>query len=96
MLVNHLGNVHIAYTRLPRSIPNADQNPGIDLKYLSMPIIADQFLSIIFDSALISIDRNWSELIGINKQWLESIGIGINAAILIGIWAMIQESCLGL
>ena len=36
----------IVISRLPRSMPNPDQNHGIDLKCLSMPIIADQFRSI--------------------------------------------------
>ena len=37
--------VHALITGLPRSMPNADQNHGIDPKCLSMPINADQFLS---------------------------------------------------
>ena len=47
-------------TRLPRSMPNADQNHSIDTDQCkSMP---DQF-------CLISIARNWSALIGIDRHW---------------------------
>ncbi len=36
----------LLYTGLVRSMPNADQNHGIDPKCLSMPLNADQFQSI--------------------------------------------------
>ncbi len=79
---------------------NADQNPGIDPKCLSMPIIADQFQSIPITpdqckniSAWSGIDWNLLELICIDQNWLELISIGINAGIFIGIdrnWALIE------
>ncbi len=43
----------------------ADQNPGIDPKYLSMPIISDQCWS-----ELVRIERNLSTLIGNDRHWL--------------------------
>ena len=49
-------------------MPNADQNPGIDPKYLSMQIIADQCW-------LIGIARQWSVFIGIGINAASLIGI---------------------
>ena len=44
-------------------MPNADQNPGIDPKYLSMPIIADHW------SPMISIDRHWDQCCNFDRHW---------------------------
>ncbi len=50
-------------TGLPWSMPNADQcrsKPGIDPKYRSIPIIADQYWAI-----LIGIVRHWARIKGV-------------------------------
>ena len=61
----------ILFSGLPRSMPNADQNPGIDPKYLSMPTIANQ-------CQLIGNDRYWSwdQCHNFNRHWWTLIGIG--------------------
>ena len=68
----------ISHFVIPRSMPNADQNHGIDPKCLSMPINSSQCRE---------------ESIGIDHYWSKSIDIGINARILIGIdqnWSLIK------
>ncbi len=51
-------------------MPNVDQYHGIDLKCLSMPIIADQFRI-----ELSGIDWHWLALIGIGHWLRESLNI---------------------
>ena len=53
---------------------NADQNPGIDPKNLSMQIICR------------SIPVNYDQLIGIDRNWSVPISIGINGTNLVGIY----------
>ena len=59
-------------SRLPQSMHNADQNQGIDPKFLSLPIIVHQCR---INAACSGIDQHWSELIRIDQNWSEMTGI---------------------
>ncbi len=74
---------------------NSDQNHGIDLKCLSMPIISDQFLSMRLRLYVLShaVFHAYSACSGIDWNWSEWIDIWINARNLIGFdrhWPLIE------